>query len=65
MSRVALSTLIAVASLVSVKAQGLSTFPATPLADKHFAYPSGIVSRVVVYDVSSTHSSFLALPSRQ
>ena len=30
--------------LPAVRAQDLATFPATPLASKHFPYPTGIVS---------------------
>jgi hypothetical protein len=47
MSPVALSTILALAatSVSLVSAQGaMSTFPATPLASKHYAYPTGIVS---------------------
>ena len=44
MSAVALSALLAVAASTVVSAQVTQQFPATPLADKHFAYPSGIVS---------------------
>lgn len=43
MSAVALSALLAAAASV-VTAQVNQQFPATPLANKHFAYPSGIVS---------------------
>jgi len=43
MSRVALSAFVALALSTSAYAQSSeSTFPATPLASKHFAYPSGI-----------------------
>ncbi|KAI0067216.1 hypothetical protein BV25DRAFT_1819525 [Artomyces pyxidatus] len=41
MARYALSALLALASSTYVAAQ-TGTFPATPLASKHFAYPSGL-----------------------
>jgi len=44
MSFVALSTIAGIAafSVSSVAGQALSTFPATPLASKHFSYPTGV-----------------------
>lgn len=44
MSPVALSALLALYA-VNAAAQATGTFPAVPLASKHFAYPGGIVSR--------------------
>ena len=44
MSRVALSAFLAAAAASVVSAQATQQFPATPLVDRHYAYPSGIVS---------------------
>ncbi|KAF9494696.1 hypothetical protein BDN71DRAFT_1431494 [Pleurotus eryngii] len=66
MSRVALSALFAVAAvlpnvLVNAQDNPQATFPATPLASKHFAYPTGLKSEFNVrgnsqpYQADSEH----------
>lgn len=67
MSRAALSTFIAIASFHLANAgltEPLSTYPATPLASKTFAYPSGIVSAAATWLGWHTTDLFAAIPSR-
>lgn len=48
MTAAALSVLLVVAPLLLHQyalVNAISTFPATPLASKHFAYPTGLVSK--------------------
>ena len=57
MSRVALSAFLALFAATVASAQETNptaTFPATPLASKHFAYPTGIVSVAPALRVSCT-----------
>jgi hypothetical protein len=52
------------AATTVVSAQGtLSTFPATPLASKHFAYPSGIVRFLLRFLSYSGLANYLSIYS--
>lgn len=63
MSRYISAALAVSATIVSVVAQDAtkSQFPATPLASKHFSYPSGIVCRF--HNVSQALATNFDLPS--